>query len=471
MDTMDTTARTTRKETLYENGKFFLGTHLLSILLLLFCTAAQSLHTHENHLPKGWGEVQQLRVVSPSSATLEADRAGSLSLVNAAVVDQRTAAGAGAGINVFESDLGEDGTVFELPAKARPSSTFSSSSSSSSSPAHPSPISPPAAAASSPTQAPVVQFLWRVYNFSSISNAGQELLFSPRFYLNTDSLKTPLPNMGYRLQLLLVTNTTYVDNISYLGVFFRIVAGDHDGQLEWPYKYRTVLSILEHDQLTAATTRTGENGTSSSFSETLLDSPILFSEWNHTVVPNIDECRLRSAFLRPNSDSDTGANTDGCGNRRHMPLSALMVNSSRGEGNHPHSFTTDDTLLVLVTVHLSEVNRDAASLHFSQAVMGMRYNDLVSNFEWTIEGFSRREKEATERGRIAILTSSPFYTHQNGYLLQLFLTVLPKRSAFAISIAFVQGDHDRYLQWPFPYAFEMAIVDQSPGKRERRKMS
>lgn len=427
-------------------------------LILLCCTLSQSLHLHENRdLPKGWGEVQRLRVVSPSSLNAE-EQTGSLSLVNAAVVDQRTAS---AGNNIFESDLGEDGTVFALPAKARPSSYSSSSP-----PPLPIPLSPPSPVVQEP---PVMQFLWRVYNFSKIANDGQlELLFSPRFYLNTDlksststsASSNSIPNMAYRLQLLLVTNTTYVDNISYLGVFFRIVAGDYDGSLEWPYKYRTVLSILEHDQLASASRTTTGSNTSS---EGVLEAPILYSEWNHTVVPNIDECRLRSAFLRPNSDSDTGSNTDGCGNRRHMPLSQLLHPQ---DGSSTGRFTTaeDDTLLVLITVHLTEADTEASSLHFSQAALSMRYNDLVSNFEWTIEQFSKKEKEATEKGRIAILTSSPFYTHTNGYLLQLFLTVLPKRNAFAISIAFVQGDHDRYLQWPFPYAFEMAIVDQSPGK-------
>src|SRR5699024_6933172 len=156
------------------------------------------------------------------------------------------------------------------------------------------------------------------------------------------------------------------------------------------------------------------------------------SRWNHTVVPNIDECRLRSAFLRPNSDIEISANTDGCGNRRHMPLSELE--SDR--------FMQDDTLLVLITVHLSAADRNPAS--FRQAAMSMRYNELVSNYQWTVAEFSRKRADAVSSGKISILTSEPFYTHPHGYLIQLFLTVLPKRNAFAVSVAFVQGDHDRY---------------------------
>lgn len=377
-------------------------------------------HFHESLIPKGWGEVTRLRVVPPD----DTPRSPS-TLVNAAVVDRaaavpslpvhlknETPANDDDSETLLETEFIEEGSIVSA-SKPSPSSS-------------------------------VVQFVWRVFNFSDIVSSGQELLFSPRFYLSTDQSAS-----GYRLQLLLVTNTTYLDNISYLGVFFRIVAGDYDASLEWPYKYRTVLSILEHDQLANATRE-------ASASETIVDWPILQSEWNHTVVPNIDECRLRSAFLRPNSDSDTGANTDGCGNRRHIPLNQLQRGSNR--------FTRDDALLVLITVHLTEVDKDAAQLQFQKATMSMRYNEMVSNFVWTVQQFTFKEREATEKGRIAILTSNPFYTHPSGYLIQLFLTILPKRNAFAISIAFVQGDHDRYLQWPFPFDFEMAIVDQSPGK-------
>ena len=367
-------------------------------------------------MPKGWGDVQRLRVVS------QQDRSSANGLaVNAAVVDRAATENLSELKSEFstipsllESDLIEEGNIMPLHNKA-----------------HSSPV--------------IVQLVWRVYNFSYILVSGQELLFSPRFYLSTDQSA-----MRYRLQLLLVTKTTDLDNISYLGVFFRIVAGDYDASNEWPFKYRTVLSVLEHDQFNNATLE-------ASATETVLNTQIFHSEWNHTVVPNIDECRLRSAFLRPNSDSDTGANTDGCGNRRHIPLNELRSNR----------FVRDDTLLVLVTVHLAEIaDSDTSQLHFRKATMSMRYNELVSNFVWTVEQFSQKERDSTSSGRIAILTSNPFYTHHRGYLIQLFLTILPKRNAFAISIAFVQGDYDRYLTWPFPYAFEMAIIDQSPGKQK-----
>lgn len=296
------------------------------------------------------------------------------------------------------------------------------------------------------------RFVWKVYNFSELLCNGQELVFSPRFYL-TDQV-APVAS-GYRLQLLLVTNTTYSDMVSYLGVFFRIVAGDYDAGLEWPFKFRTELAVIQHSQLEAWKLTNEElNATSRSSSEWNSTENIFSSKYTHTVVPNIDECRLRSAFLRPNSDVDTGANTDGCGNRRHIPLSQLE--SDR--------YLRDDTLLIMITVITAPDDAQQEKYNFRKATMSMRYNELVSNYWWNVESFSARKNESVQSDKIVVLTSSPFYTHTNGYLLQLFLTILPKRNAFAVSIAFMQGDHDRYLQWPFPYSFEMAIVDQSPGK-------
>lgn len=269
-------------------------------------------------------------------------------------------------------------------------------------------------------------FVWKVYNFSALQTS--EFIFSPRFYLSES---------GYRLQMLLIPNTTYSDNVSYLGVFFRVVAGVNDAQLEWPYKFQTELALLKHDQYAKLK--------NSSISK-------LSVGWKHAVIPNIDECRLRSAFLRPNSDIEIGANTDGCGNRRAILLTQL--------GEYVQE---DDTLLVMLSVS-KDVNRTETNYNFEKAQMSMRYNEMVSNFVWDINQFEKKKNESIENNKITVFTSSPFYTHANGYLMQLFLTILPKRNAFAVSMAFVQGDHDRYLQWPFPYPFEMAIVDQSPGK-------
>ncbi|KAI2803916.1 hypothetical protein BLOT_008055 [Blomia tropicalis] len=420
-------------------------------------------HFHESLLPKGWGDVQRLRLIVTDQDDVSIRR-NNLHMFNAAVVDNVD--------DVRESDQTTTSTVSDtqtdlpIPTSTttttttttiKNTNTISESETESGLIFEEGNVESLSSKTSTKveknnTQSTMIQFVWKVYNITSILQSGQELMYSPRFYLSED----PSSTIGYRMQLLLVTNTTYLDNISYLGVFFRIVPGDNDSTQEWPYKFRTVLSILDHDQLSNHLVDEQTEKLNSTTQETYINEPIKYAEWNYTVIPNIDECRLRSAFLRPNSESDTGANTDGCGNRRHIPLN-LIKNGNR--------FTRDDTLLVLVTVHLTDPVTDYNE--FRRATMSMRYNELISNYVWTIDQFSHKERDSINAGRISILTSNPFYTHPNGYLIQMFMTLLPKRNAFAISIAFVQGDHDRYLQWPFPYSFEMAIVDQSPDYWKR----
>ncbi|KAH7637084.1 hypothetical protein HUG17_7290 [Dermatophagoides farinae] len=378
---------------------------LIYSLLLLLLSSVYPIdgHFHETQFPKGYGHVHQLQppILNLSYVASSADEE---TVTNAESFDISSMITTTSATNSpDESFTQEDGSVeqssFNNGPETRPSN--------------------------------VIQYVWNVYNFSDILYSGQELIFSPRFYLSEP---------GYRLQMLLISNTTYSDMVSYLGLFFRIVAGDYDSEVEWPYKYRTVLSVLKHEEL--------DDWTNKAVAGNMED---LNTKYNHTIIPNIDECRLRSAFLRPNSDIEYSSNTDGCGNRRHIPLMALESDQ----------YLKDDTLILLLTVYL---DADSEEKTFHKAAMSMRYNELVSNYLWTIERFSQKKNESVSSGKIVILNAEPFYTHPNGYLIQLFLTILPKRSAFAISIAFVQGDHDRYLQWPFPYPFEMAIVDQSPVK-------
>ncbi|UXI21897.1 hypothetical protein NH340_JMT07840 [Sarcoptes scabiei] len=370
---------------------------LSSIIIVWFKIMMIDCHYHETQLPKGYGVVQKLLTNLTYSNNIN-------------VVE-----------NSNEQNVNLVTTIPNLIDQSYPSFTFGDGQIESR------PIDRTKSFAT-------IQFLWNVYNFTDLLHSEQELIFSPRFYLNEP---------GFRLQMLLITNTTYADMSSYLGVFFRLVAGDYDAEVEWPYRYRTTLSVLQHHELEEWISKTVSG-----------EAYPISTRYNNTIIPNIDECRLRSAFLRPNSDIEISLNMDGCGNRRHMPLDAL-------ESDH---YLRDDTLIVMLTVQLDDKNQDKT---FQNALISMRYNEMVSNFLWSIENFSAKKNESVENDKIVILNSDPFYTHPHGYLIQLFLTILPKRSAFAISMAFIQGDHDRYLQWPFPYPFEMAIVDQSPDYWKR----
>jgi hypothetical protein len=246
----------------------------------------------------------------------------------------------------------------------------------------------------------IVEFLWSVNNFWDLVEDDQDLVFSSRFYIT---------NPGYRLQMMLIPNTTYSDGVGYMGTFFRIVTGSYDSQINWPFQLKSVFTIKKHNLSDSSHEKDNE----------------------FNVIPNIDPCRLRSAFLRPSADNDNNPRPDACGNRRHISLDFL--NENRNEYFH------NDTLLIKLSIYLN----DFGHTH-KKAVMGMKYNQLVSNYEWTLFNYSKTQNQSLYRENIVVLTSEPFYTHSNGYLMQMFMTLLPKKRAFAISIALVQGDHDRY---------------------------
>lgn len=227
------------------------------------------------------------------------------------------------------------------------------------------------------------------------------MVLSPRFYVSSP---------GYRLQLILVPNSTYSDNASYLGIFFRLVTGDFDSELEWPYQYRTEISILD------ASPTADPLGKNVSFN----------------IIPNRDPCRLRSAFLRPSTDTDNTPNPDGCGSRRLLPITLLDPSSS--------SFVQNGTITIRTVIYLDDIGSP-----FPTANLSMKYNQLASEYTWSIPSFPEIQATSIGTGSVAVLSSDPFYTHSSGYLIQMFLTLLPTKKAFAISTALLQGDFDRFV--------------------------
>ena len=226
------------------------------------------------------------------------------------------------------------------------------------------------------------------------------VILSPKFY-------TSQP--GFRLQLLLVPNSTYSDGNSYLGLFVRLVTGSFDSDLNWPYQFKTELSLLD------------------------LNSSLPLDERKNvsfTITPNRDVCRLRSAFLRPSTDTDNSPRPDGCGNRRHVPLVQLFETKN--------VYVLNNEIVIRTVVALNDVGES-----YQKAKTAMKFNTLVSEYVWSIPGFTKIQSNSMENDTVAILSSDPFYTNENGYLMQMFLTLLPKKRAFAISTAFVQGDFDR----------------------------
>jgi hypothetical protein len=94
--------------------------------------------------------------------------------------------------------------------------------------------------------------------------------------------------------------------------------------------------------------------------------------------------------------------------------------------------------MIITRIYLNEVGQS-----YETANLTVKYNELTSEYVWTIKDFARIQKESITTSAVAVLSSEPFYTHASGYLMQMFLTLLPTKNAFAISTAFLQGDFDR----------------------------
>lgn len=166
------------------------------------------------------------------------------------------------------------------------------------------------------------------------------------------------------------------------------------------------------------------------------------------IVPNRDPCRLRSAFLRPSTDTDNSPNPDGCGSRRLIPLNVLLnhengKNSAENVENENQLFgdqvlIINGSITIRAIIYLKDVGKP-----FETASLSMKYNQLSAEYVWTIPSFPGIQNASLSSGAVAVLSSDPFYTHSNGYLIQMFLTLLPSKRAFAISTAMIQGDFDR----------------------------
>ena len=254
---------------------------------------------------------------------------------------------------------------------------------------------------------------WKVPLVSQVVSANLPLLLSPKFYTLGDGTTAA---EGFHLQMILIPNSTYSDNTSHLGIFFRLVTGTFDAKLVWPYQYRTVISLIPMDN---------EAGRADNVQEVSM-----------TILPNRDSCRLRSAFLRPSTDSDNNPRPDGCGTRRIIDLTALGLYSNGSVTTSP--FVVNNTLHIRMKVYEGDVGSS-----YPTANLALKFNEFISAYVWDVKDFANTQVESLQSKRVAVLSSEPFYTHSSGYLFQLFLTLLPSKHAFAISAALLQGDFDR----------------------------
>ena len=155
-----------------------------------------------------------------------------------------------------------------------------------------------------------------------------------------------------------------------------------------------------------------------------------------------------------------------------------------------YNFLVNDTLRIRFTTRFERYS----SRQHSSIVM---HNDrLVSEFNWLIPGImarferymqenQRSEQNVTTRAlnkRMHKFVSDEFYTNGQGYLCQLVLTVsivnVPLNfnqtesslqnvteasqtqdvMMFGLELVLIEGEYDRFLEWPFNNLYELSIV-------------
>lgn len=177
-------------------------------------------------------------------------------------------------------------------------------------------------------------------------------------------------------------------------------------------------------------------------------------------------------------------------------------------------FLTIQSLQVLSLTHYNFLLNDTLKIRFTtkferysarqRSSILLRNNRLVSEFNWLIPGLiSRFERYLNDPGpsshffgssmlrKTHRFVSDEFYTNGQGYLCQLVLTVsvenfpdqqfksmetqsdklnnssnnnesMPKLPqnilVFSLELVIIEGEYDRFLDWPFNNAFELAIV-------------
>ena len=86
---------------------------------------------------------------------------------------------------------------------------------------------------------------------------------------------------------------------------------------------------------------------------------------------------------------------------------------------------------------------------------------------WSISDISKQRKIAID-GKIAPLSSQPFYTSKNGYkaCIKVYLNGDGIGHETHLSVCFVlmKGEFDALLKWPFDHKVSLILVDQSRRK-------
>jgi len=114
----------------------------------------------------------------------------------------------------------------------------------------------------------------------------------------------------------------------------------------------------------------------------------------------------------------------------------------------------------------SELSSAAAALKTLESeITQIRANQNCGEFLWCIPNWQDKRKRAQD-GTETEICSEPFYSHKNGY--KMCLTMRPggfdgKGTHVFWSFCLMRGEFDNILQWPFPHAVKLELMNQETG--------
>ena len=93
-------------------------------------------------------------------------------------------------------------------------------------------------------------FVWKISNFATVMEAArtnqQRVIVSDPFYSSKNGYKFVLelyPD-GYHAE-----NNAEDEKVDFMSIYLRVLVGEYDGRLAWPFKYSVVISLLNLSEL------------------------------------------------------------------------------------------------------------------------------------------------------------------------------------------------------------------------------
>ncbi|XP_064469138.1 uncharacterized protein LOC135383719 [Ornithodoros turicata] len=272
----------------------------------------------------------------------------------------------------------------------------------------------------------VAEYDWLVRNvFAKIMQAKHSSL---QYF---DSDKFYLSNSGYRVMLRLYPEKAQ----GYVGLYVVLIRGAYDNVLEWPFRQKYELVLVDQsgakaDLVKVTEATSGEDG-----------------------CPDI-------ALKKPTHDLADWS----CGESRMISHSALRNGR----------YVKDGTLRVRFRTYLKEYATEIASIT-------LRNGTLATEYLWAID-HAYEKVQLLKTKQLSKLESPLFYTNQQGYALRVSVVLNPVTASLqtlasnddqhVLGIYFTlwKGKHDVVLKWPFRHVLLLTLVHPTHTERELTKM-